>query len=143
VTPGARDAGSVENANQLGYSSAMTVYRYQKSAVGAAILALSLGGCASQQDALKADPVAKERPAETGLASATSDRLLLAASSKAASRELASTETPAVTRRPRNDTEEVGASLDSTSWKVNRDPKNGQGELCAVQNYYLAPKPVR
>lgn len=121
----------------------MTVFLSRKSALCAAIVALTLGGCASQQAALKTDAAVKDSAAAMGLASATSDRLLLAASSEAASRELASTETAAVTRRPRNDSEEVGASLDSTSWKVNRDPKDGQGELCAVQNYYLAPKPVR
>lgn len=134
----------MEHPNRLGYNRPMMVLRIKKSVLSAALFALTLGGCASQQDAIKAGPVVKDRAAATSISSsATSDRLLLAAASKAASRELASTDTAALTHRPRNDTEEVGASLDSTSWKVNRDPKNGQGELCAVQNYYLAPKPVR
>ena len=133
----------MESPNRLGYTALMTVFRTRKSVLGVAVVALILGGCASQQAAMKSDTAVKESAGAMSLASATSDRLLLAASSKAAKRELASTETAMVTRRPRNDSEEVGASLDSTSWKVNRDPKNGEGELCAVQNYYLAPKPVR
>ena len=133
----------MEYSRPLNYIFAMSVFRYQTFPTGLAILALLLGGCASRQDAVKADPVVKGSAATTGIISATSDRLLLAASSKASGSEIASTETLAVTRRPRNDREEVGASLNSTSWKVNRDPKNGQGELCAIQNYYLAPKPIR
>lgn len=72
---------------------------------------------------------------------ASSDRLLLAASLKATGGDVTG-EAGAVRRRARNDGEEVGASMNSTSWKINRDPNSGQGELCAVQNYYLAPKPV-
>lgn len=124
------------------------------SVVSAALLAGCAGDRAGPVSDRVADRTTVDRPTLAMIGGATSDRLLLNAAARAHTTELASTDprttaasttasTGLPTRRPRNDSEEVGASIGSHSWKVNRDPKNGMGELCAIQNYYTAPKATR
>jgi len=116
----------------------------------AILMATALAGCAGSMSLGERDSEDARLKSAIG-ASASSDILLLAASSRAIASgahrtELASADPQGKaepTRRARSDGEESGAAIGSHAWKMYRGTGKGAGIVCSVHNYYQAPKGTR